>query len=64
MSADAVIDTNIFIFQLDVGDSRKQVVAEHIVRQALAAGCRRLLSDDLQHGQRVERLAIIDPFKA
>lgn len=64
MSADAFIDTNIFIYQLDADDSRKQVVAEHTVRQALAAGCRRLLSDDLQHGRRVEGLTIVDPFKA
>ena len=64
MSADAFIDTNIFINQLDAGDSRKQVVAERIVRQALAAVCRRLLSDYLQHGRRAEGLTIVDPFKA
>ena len=34
-----------------------------IVAAALAAGCSRLLSEDLQHGQRVEGLTIVDPFK-
>ena len=141
MSADVFIDTNIFIYQLDASDPRKQATAERVVRDALvagdacisfqvvqeclntvlrkarvalqaeqarmyldtvllpllqvssspalyhraldiqaryrfsfydslivaaalAAGCSRLLSEDLQHGQRVEGLAIIDPFKA
>ncbi len=35
-----------------------------IVASALAAGCRRLLSEDLQHGQRVGELTIVDPFRA
>src|SRR3954471_22714160 len=34
-----------------------------IVAAALAAGCTRLLSEDLQHGQRVESLTIHNPFK-
>lgn len=140
MSAEVFIDTNVFIYQLDTSDPRKQAVAERIVRDglaagdacisfqvvqeclntvlrkarvvlqveqarmyletvllpmlqvpsspalyhraldiqgryrfsfydslivaaALAAGCSRLLSEDLQHGQRVEGLTIVDPFK-
>lgn len=35
-----------------------------IVAAALTAGCTRLLTEDLQHGQRVEALAIEDPFAA
>jgi predicted nucleic acid-binding protein len=35
-----------------------------IVASALAAGCRRLLSEDLQHGQRIESLEVVDPFRA
>lgn len=35
-----------------------------IVAAALAAGCTRLLSEDLQHGQRIETLTIHDPFRA
>lgn len=139
MSAEVFIDTNVFIYQLDASDPRKQAVAERIVRDgltagdvcisfqvvqeclntllrkarvvlqtdqarmyldsvllpllqvpsspalyhralyiqgryrfsfydslivaaALAAGCSRLLSEDLQHGQRVDGLTIIDPF--
>lgn len=34
-----------------------------IVAAALAAGCTRLLSEDLQHGQRIESLTIVDPFR-
>lgn len=33
-----------------------------IVAAALQAGCRRLLSEDLQHGQRIERLVVENPF--
>ncbi|MGE5115172.1 MAG: PIN domain-containing protein [Betaproteobacteria bacterium] len=34
-----------------------------IVAAALEAGCRRLLSEDLQHGQRIEGLRIENPFR-
>ncbi len=34
-----------------------------IVAAALAAGCTRLLSEDLRHGQRIETLTIHDPFR-
>jgi predicted nucleic acid-binding protein len=34
-----------------------------IIAAALAAGCTRLLSEDLQHGQRIETLTIVDPFR-
>lgn len=34
-----------------------------IVAAALTAGCSRLLSEDLQHGQRIETLTIHNPFK-
>jgi len=30
---------------------------------ALEAGCTRLWSEDLQHGQRIERLTIENPFR-
>jgi len=33
-----------------------------IVASALEAGCERLLSEDLQHGQKIESLVIVDPF--
>ncbi len=33
-----------------------------IVAAALEAGCRRLLSEDMQHGQRIEQLVIENPF--
>jgi predicted nucleic acid-binding protein len=34
-----------------------------IVAAALEAGCKRLYSEDLQHGQRIEGLRIENPFK-
>ncbi len=34
-----------------------------IVASALEAGCKRLLSEDLQHGQRIETLTIENPFR-
>lgn len=35
-----------------------------IVAAALQAGCSRLLTEDLQHGQRIEGLVVENPFKA
>ena len=34
-----------------------------VIAAALAAGCTRLLSEDLQHGQQIESLTIVDPFR-
>ena len=34
-----------------------------IVAGALAAGCSTLLSEDLQHGQRIEGLTVVNPFR-
>lgn len=35
-----------------------------VVAAAQEAGCRRLLSEDLQHGQRIGKLRIENPFRA
>jgi len=35
-----------------------------IVASALESGCRRLLSEDLRHGQRIGRLRVENPFRA
>ena len=35
-----------------------------IVAAALEAGCKRLLTEDLQHGQRIEGLRVENPFRA
>ncbi len=35
-----------------------------IVAAALEAGCKRLLTEDMQHGQRIDGLRIENPFKA
>ena len=34
-----------------------------IVAAALESGCHTLYSEDLQHGQRIEKLTITDPFR-
>jgi predicted nucleic acid-binding protein len=34
-----------------------------IIAAALACGAKTLYSEDLQHGQRIENLTIVDPFK-
>jgi predicted nucleic acid-binding protein len=34
-----------------------------IVRCALASGCTRLYTEDLQHGWRIEGLEVVDPFR-
>ena len=34
-----------------------------VIAAALAAGCTRLLSEDLQHGQRIESLTLVGPFR-
>ena len=33
-----------------------------IVAAALEAGCTRLYSEDMQHGQQIQRLTILNPF--
>ena len=33
-----------------------------IVRSALTSGCKRLFTEDLQHGQRIETLEVVNPF--
>jgi len=33
-----------------------------VLRSALKAGCRRLYSDDFQHGRRLDGLVIVNPF--
>lgn len=35
-----------------------------VIAAALAAGCTRLLTEDLQHGQQIEALTVVDPFRA
>ena len=43
-------------------ESRYEFAIGLIVAAALEAGCKRLLSEDLQHGQRIEGLRIENPF--
>jgi predicted nucleic acid-binding protein len=38
MSAEAFVDTNVFVYHVDAGDARKQRIAERVVRDALARG--------------------------
>jgi predicted nucleic acid-binding protein len=41
-----------------------QIYDSMIVAAALVAGCTTLLSEDMQHGQRIERMTIRNPFLA
>lgn len=34
-----------------------------VVRAAIESGCLRLLSEDMQHGQRIDGVEIVDPFR-
>lgn len=54
MSADLFIDVSVFIHHLDKSDRRKHL---------LAAGCSKLATEDLQHGQRIDGLTIFNPFQ-
>lgn len=38
MSVEAFIDTNIFVYHLDGSDTRKQAIADRLIRDALATG--------------------------
>ena len=38
MSAEAFIDTNVFVYHLDTTDKRKHAIAERIIRDGLASG--------------------------
>jgi predicted nucleic acid-binding protein len=68
MSVECFIDTNLFIYQLyqralDIqARYRYGFYDALIIAAALEAGCIRLYSEDLQHGQRIERLTIENPF--
>jgi predicted nucleic acid-binding protein len=66
MSAD-FLDTNVFLYLFDETDSRKRGIAVDIVMQSIdrgTGGSERLLSEDLQQGQRIGRLHIVNPFAA
>ena len=53
MSAPAFVDTN--VHRLSIWDAL-------ILRAALISGCRRLYTEDLQHGFRIETLELVNPF--
>jgi predicted nucleic acid-binding protein len=47
---------------LDIQARYRYGFYDALIITALEAGCTRLYSEDLQHGQRIERLAIENPF--
>lgn len=51
------LDTNVLVYSVAFYDSA-------IVAAALEAGCKRLPSEDLQNGQRIEGLRIENPFRS
>ncbi len=53
----------IYLWALDIQDRYRLAFYDSlIVAAALDGGCSRLYSEDLQHGQRIERLVIENPF--
>ncbi|MFW6415592.1 MAG: PIN domain-containing protein [Thermodesulfobacteriota bacterium] len=53
----------IYLWALDIQDRYRFTFYDSlIVAAALEGGCSRLYSEDLQHGQRIERLLIENPF--
>ena len=59
--------SNVFIYLVSTRDFLRNVLAPLWRVQpsaALEAGCALLLSEDLQHGQLIEGLAIENPFRA
>jgi len=66
MSAEVFIDSNIWLYAFlkNPGEAVKQERARSlIVGSALEAGCITLLTEDMQHGQRVaDQITIINPF--
>jgi predicted nucleic acid-binding protein len=69
VSARAFLDTNILVYadDSDAGDKRDRAQGvlrdALVVRCAIAAGCKRLLSEDLQHGRVFDGVRIEDPFR-
>ena len=71
--ARAFLDTNILVYADDVDAGPKRAKAQALVLDALAngdavihaarrAGCDRLMTEDLQAGQRIEGVKIVNPF--
>lgn len=56
MNAPVFVDTNVLLYALDAGVPEKQ-------RAAHAADCRYLLTEDLQHGQDIRGMRVVNPFK-
>lgn len=48
---------------LDIQTRHRFSFYDSLIAAALEAGCKRLYSEDLQHGQRIEGLTIENPFK-
>jgi predicted nucleic acid-binding protein len=63
MSVENFLDTNIFVSLFDETDADKRARAEQLVQQALENETGTLYSEDLQHGQHIERIVITNPFR-
>jgi predicted nucleic acid-binding protein len=59
------LDVDTHALGLDIAERyRFGIYDSLIVASALLAGCRTLYTEDLQHGQTIDGLAVRDPFKA
>ena len=57
MRGSVFLDTNVLIYAVTPADPQKQIAAA-----ALAAKCVTLYTEDLQHGQQMESVRILNPF--
>ena len=58
MSATVFVDTNVLVYARDRTEAERPL----ILGAASHAGCTHVLTQDLQDGQAVEAMTIIDPF--
>lgn len=61
------VQPSVAIFSRSLAVQRRYRFSFHdslVVGAALEAGCKRLLTEDLQHGQKIEGLRIENPFRA
>jgi predicted nucleic acid-binding protein len=60
------VDTNVLIYALDARGIADETSVSHwdslIVASAVHLGCETLLSEDMQHGQVIEGVRIVNPF--
>ena len=57
----AFLDTNVLFYAQGTG-AKSDIARQAILASALEAGCDTLLTEDLQGGQRIVSLTVVNPF--